>query len=81
VDVAVVVLQIRVVVHGLKAWLPAVVLGKHACQRGLAAPDISCYRNMHVLKYKKIKCYALSYTTFMRRLPISSAASIVAASL
>ena len=49
VDVAVVVFQIRVMLYGLEAWLPAVVLGKHACQRRLAAPDISCYCNVHVM--------------------------------
>ena len=43
------VFQIGIVVHGLKTRAPPVVLGKQLGQGGLAAADVSCYCDMHIL--------------------------------
>ena len=43
------VLQIGVVVHGLKPRAPPVMFGKQLGQGGLAAADVSCYCDMHII--------------------------------
>ena len=45
--VLIVVLQIGIVVHGLKAWCPIVTAGQHLGKGGLAASYVSCDGYMH----------------------------------
>ena len=47
-DVGIIVGQIRVFGHGLELGCPAVVVGKHSRERGLAAAYVSCDGDMHV---------------------------------
>ena len=46
-DVAVVVLHVGVFDHGLKSFLPAIMVCEHVGEGGLAGSDISCYCYMH----------------------------------
>ena len=50
IDVLVVVLQVRVLLNSLEAWLPAIVAGQHLRQRGLSATNVSCYCDVHIPK-------------------------------
>ena len=45
-DIAVVILEIRVMVHRLEPWFPAVVTGQETGERGLTTTYISCYCDM-----------------------------------
>ena len=52
VHVLIEVLQVGVHVNWLEARRPAVTLDEQLGQGGLAAPDVSCYRYMHILRIK-----------------------------
>ena len=47
VDIAVVILQVRIEAHGFKPRLPSVIPRQHLGQRRLPGTDISCYGYIH----------------------------------
>ena len=53
-NVTIVVFKLGVVLHGLIAWFPTIVLGQHTCQRRLATTYISrnCY--MHCFRFSRL---------------------------
>jgi hypothetical protein len=46
-NIAVVILKIRVMLYGLEPWLPAIMFGQELGERRLATTYISCYCDMH----------------------------------
>lgn len=66
-DVLVVVFEIRVVGHGLKLRCPAIMVGQHLCQCGLATAYVACYNDVHIGNkfcercWCKVSCLARPY--------------------
>jgi hypothetical protein len=46
-NIAVVILKIRVMLYGLEPWFPAIMFGQELGERRLATTYISCNCDMH----------------------------------